>query len=149
MLAHWGLGNVYYGPRRSVADARDHYQKVLDLDPDFEKKEEIQKRLRDTAARDKGKAVPDEQARLTRDEQFVLAQLYHNTGRWPQAQEVMLELLAKYPEDARFAATYIRMLMRHKATAELIRPWVTRLEKLEPTAVQLLIQVLQALSTKR
>lgn len=45
VLAHWGLGNLYYGPRREPDRAIFHYQRVLDLDPDFEHVEQIRERL--------------------------------------------------------------------------------------------------------
>lgn len=45
VLAHWGLGNIYYGPRRDPRQAQLHYQRVLDLDPDFEHAPEIRQRL--------------------------------------------------------------------------------------------------------
>ena len=45
VLAHWGLGNIYYGPRRDTQKALYHYQRVLDLDPDFEHAPEIRQRL--------------------------------------------------------------------------------------------------------
>lgn len=45
VLAHWGLGNIYYGPRRDPKKAQYHYQRVLDLDPDFDHAPEIRQRL--------------------------------------------------------------------------------------------------------
>lgn len=45
VLAHWGLGNVYFGPRREPERAIFHYQRVLDLDPDFQHGPEIRQRL--------------------------------------------------------------------------------------------------------
>ena len=44
-IAHWGMGNVYYGPRSDRTKAIYHYQKALDLDPNFSHREEVQKRL--------------------------------------------------------------------------------------------------------
>lgn len=44
-LAHWGMGNVYYGPRPDRAKALYHYQKVLDLDATFVHREEVQQRV--------------------------------------------------------------------------------------------------------
>lgn len=45
VLAHWGLGNLYYGPRRDAEKATAHYQRVLELDPSFDRKSEIESRL--------------------------------------------------------------------------------------------------------
>lgn len=45
VLAHWGLGNIYFEPRRDAERAIFHYQRALELDPDFQHGEEIRKRL--------------------------------------------------------------------------------------------------------
>lgn len=45
VLAHWGLGNIYYGPRRDPQKAAAHYQAVLELDPSFDRKSEVEARL--------------------------------------------------------------------------------------------------------
>ena len=44
-IAHWGMGNVYYGPRSDRTKAIYHYQKTLDLDANFTHREEVQQRL--------------------------------------------------------------------------------------------------------
>jgi tetratricopeptide (TPR) repeat protein len=43
--ANYGLGNVYFGPRRDVALATRHYEALLALDPEFVEAETVRKRL--------------------------------------------------------------------------------------------------------
>ncbi len=43
--AHHALGNIYHGPQRDVARAIQHYQAVLDIDPNFSQAEVIKQRL--------------------------------------------------------------------------------------------------------
>jgi tetratricopeptide (TPR) repeat protein len=71
-------------------------------------------------------------ASLSVEEQFVLAQLYERTNRWSDCQREMLDLLGRSGKEVRFMAAYIEMLMRHGGTVRDIKPWVTKLEALQP-----------------
>jgi len=51
-LAHWGMGNVYYGPRPDRSKALYHYQKVLDRVRPFKDRVELHKRNVDALRRE-------------------------------------------------------------------------------------------------
>ena len=43
--AHYGLGNIYYSARRDASLAAQHYQRVLDIDPQFAFADRVSDRL--------------------------------------------------------------------------------------------------------
>jgi len=45
VVAHFGLGNLYYGPRRSTEAAAYHYEQVLRVEPQFAHVEQVKERL--------------------------------------------------------------------------------------------------------
>ena len=47
IIAHYGLGNLYYGPLRNAQKAAIHYQAVLDLNPNFEHAADAREKLLD------------------------------------------------------------------------------------------------------
>lgn len=65
-------------------------------------------------------------------EQFVLAQLYDQTGRWALCRKEMERLIERYPGERRYLAGYIEMLLKHEAPANDIAVVQERLEELQP-----------------
>ncbi|SIO61511.1 Tfp pilus assembly protein PilF [Singulisphaera sp. GP187] len=67
----------------------------------------------------------------TRDEKFVLAQLFEFGGDWPRAHSLMLGLLSSDDGNALYLTAFTRSLLRH-GKAEEAQPWLDRLEKALP-----------------
>ncbi len=65
------------------------------------------------------------------DERFLLARLYYRYGQPQKGRDQMLRLLAEHPDNARYIAGYVRILLErnHLQDAEL---WLKRLEEVEP-----------------
>ena len=78
--------------------------------------------------------IREQGARLSPQEQFLLAQLYDQTKRWRLCQEQMLELLSRNRKETRFLAAYVQMLLNHDTSPTAVKPWLERLEKLNPDA---------------
>lgn len=103
--------------------------------------EDVQgQRARDlvTAARPEGRAealarieASRKGAPLTADELYRLAQAYEAAGSLNRAREVMLEVLTLDGQGPGYLAHHIASLLRQGKWDEA-RPWVLRLEKLEP-----------------
>jgi tetratricopeptide (TPR) repeat protein len=68
---------------------------------------------------------------LTLDERFRLAQLYELAGNRLRAGELMLGVLNENDHNPQFIAGQVRRLLAHDDRARA-RPWLLRLEKLEP-----------------
>jgi tetratricopeptide (TPR) repeat protein len=72
-----------------------------------------------------------EQEPPLRGDQFLLAQLYESVGDWPKASAQMLTLLATNGDNPLYVSYYAAHLLRHHE-ADAVRPWLARLEVLEP-----------------
>ena len=63
-------------------------------------------------------------------EQSLLAHLYDQTGQWASCREEMQRLLKRYPEERRYLAAHIGMLLKHEAPPDEIAALHERLEEL-------------------
>ncbi len=69
---------------------------------------------------------------LTSGENSVLAYIYHAEGRWPEAQSLMIDILAKNPNNVGYVTTYIDWLLEQKQYSDAAA-WI---RKLNPTSVE-------------
>ena len=68
---------------------------------------------------------------LPPDEQFRLARLYDTVGSWPQARDLLIELVTSDRQNPEYLARLIDGLLRHDG-ADDARRWLVALESLEP-----------------
>jgi tetratricopeptide (TPR) repeat protein len=76
-----------------------------------------------------------ERLRPTPDEEFLLARLHEANHDWPEADKIFLRLVNSRGETPQYLAYYAQALLRHlpaKEASKQAKPWVAKLEKLEP-----------------
>ena len=73
-----------------------------------------------------------EDRQLTSGENSVLAYVYHAEGRWPEAQRLMIDILAKNPNNPGYITTYIEWLLEREELADAAA-WI---RKLNPNSVE-------------
>ena len=81
---------------------------------------------------------------LSPDEQFVMAQLYEQTGDWPNARDLLLNLVTKIEGNLGLAGTFAQLLAKHDDLTEAER-WIEKVETAQPDspmAVQLRARLL-------
>ena len=62
-----------------------------------------------------------ESRKLSSSERLLLAQLYERTNQWDRCQDMMLTLLANFPNNENILGGYVEMLMRHDQVDEAMR----------------------------
>ena len=70
---------------------------------------------------------------LSPDEQFLLAELYEQTGDWSRARETVVNVLGKVENSASLSAGYANLLLKHEELLEAER-WIEKVEKAEPNS---------------
>lgn len=91
--------------------------------------------------RDRGKAIKLMESIIKRgvklepEEQFILARLYNEAGKWDVAREQMQDLCIREPNNIRYITEFIRMMLRRNLPAEEIQPYINRLEQSFPKTI--------------
>jgi tetratricopeptide (TPR) repeat protein len=86
--------------------------------------------------------IIDQKAAGTPDDRFLLAQLYEAAGQWSRARQRMLGLLAENGDNPVYLVRFIGWLLvpepgrGHDPDPQAARPWIDRLAKLAPDAIQ-------------
>ena len=68
---------------------------------------------------------------ISPDERFLLARLYYRYGQPQKGRDQMLRLLTERPDNARYIAGYVRILLNRDQLQDAAL-WVQKLEELEP-----------------
>ena len=75
------------------------------------------------------------QRSLSSGENAVLAYIYHAEGRWPEAQTLMIDILAKNPGNVAYVTTYIDWLLEQKDYADAAA-WIRKLNPESAEAIR-------------